>query len=365
MSINYNTLKTMKGMAVGTIMPWSGGEDTIPKGWIACTGATKSIDDYPDLYAIIGQYYGGSGTFFRLPDLNAKALADMKTSYLPSGTSSVFSSQIGTNQSNVSNVVYQSNLALTVAVDNNLATGNYSGRISGQTLNPSAYFSEISVAGRSLGDLHWPTHGHSGSFSSISTTGNNAVEQCQTSFGSNPAGSGCDSPGGLIDFFETGDCCDNDTLLWSECNTPSSNINNYYKTSILGGIPGGGGFNSVNNPITNAPARINATPKNFLANSDDTILKTGSYNFPTTISGPATDWPASGIAVDQGMDAHFHSSVQWSFNLGSFQVQSNIAVTDVGAGNVTPVNEGLEDLLQFDVNTSTPSLRVMYIIKAW
>jgi microcystin-dependent protein len=355
----------MKGMATGTIMPWSGGEDTVPKGWISCTGETKSTVDYPDLYAIIGQYYGGSGNFFKLPDLNAKAIADMKTSYLPSGTSTVFSAQIGTNQSNVSNVVYQSNLALTVAVDNNLATGNYSGKISGQTLNPTAYFDEVAVAGRCLGDFHWPTHGHAGSFSSILTSGNNAVEKCQTGFASNPSGSGCDSPGGLIDFFQTGDCCDNDNLLYSECNTPGSTINNYYKTSIIGGIPGGGGFNYVNYPITNAPGRINTAPKNWLGNSDSTLLKTGSYNFPTTISGPTTVWPNSSQTVDQGMDAHFHSAVQWSFNLGSFQVQPNIVVTDVGAGNVTPVNQGMEELLQFDVNTSTPSLRVMYIIKAW
>lgn len=367
MSINYNTLKSMKGMAIGTIMPWAGGEDSIPKGWIACDGSTKQTVDYPDLFDIIGQYYGGSGNFFRLPDLNAKALADMKTSYLPSGTSTVFSGQIGTNQSNLSNVIYTSNLALTVAIDNNLASGTYTAKITGQTINPPAYFDEVTVASRTLGDYHWPTHTHTGNFSSIGR-GSGGVESCQDNFGTNPAFTGCDPPtGSIIDFdlFQSGDCCDNDNFLLSECNNATTNVNNYYKNSIAGGIPLGGGFNSNNNRVTDSPQRINATPKNWLGSSDSTLVNTGNFNFATTISDVFSVWPTANSGNDNSLGSHIHGPVGYSVNQGSFQVQSNIVVNDITTGNVAPVNETFTDLLQFNVNTSTPSLRIQYIIKAW
>lgn len=363
MSVNYNRLKTMKGMAVGTIIPWAGGEDSIPKGWIACTGATKNVTDYPLLYDVIGYYYGGSSGFFRLPDLNAKTLCDMKSSYVPSGTSTVFTSQIGTNSSNISNQLYESNIALNVNISNNLASGNYSGRISGQTINPPTYYDELVIAQRSLGDHHMPTHSHSGTFNSIQEAGG-MVEGCQVggALPLNPIGQGCG-------FLSSQDCCDDQDLFRSEINNASDNVNNYFKTSIAGGYSmGGGGSSSFVDAVslTNAPPRITSPlPKNWLGNGDDTLTKTGNFNFATTVNTIYNNWPSGSAGVDVSMSAHGHDAVSWSFNKASFEIQANVAVTDVGPGNVTPVNADWTDLLQFTANTATPSLRVMYIIKAW
>lgn len=349
-------------MAVGTIIPWAGGEDSIPKGWIACTGETKNTIDYPLLFSVIGYYYGGSSTFFRLPELNAKTLCDMKSSYLPSGTSTIFSSQIGTNSSNISNQIYESNIALTVNIDNGLSSGNYSGKITGQTINPPTYFDELVMAQRSLGDHHMPTHSHSGSFSSVDE-GSGMVEGCQVGGAFNyinPVGQGCG-------FLQTQDCCDDQDIFRSEINNASLDVNNYFKTSIAGGYSMGGSGAAFSQAVslTNAPPRINSLPKNWTGSADNTLTQTGNFNFATTLSSTYTTWPTAGAGADTSLAAHNHESLPWSVNKGSFEIQANISVTDVGPGNVTPVNADWTDLLQFNATTTTPSLRVMYIIKAW
>ena len=38
-----------------------------PTNWLACDGSTLTTTDYPELFAIIGYEYGGSGTDFDLP----------------------------------------------------------------------------------------------------------------------------------------------------------------------------------------------------------------------------------------------------------------------------------------------------------
>ena len=43
-----------------------------PSGWLLCNGAQYSKYTYPDLFAVIGQYYGGSGDYFRVPDLRTR-----------------------------------------------------------------------------------------------------------------------------------------------------------------------------------------------------------------------------------------------------------------------------------------------------
>lgn len=37
-------------------------------GWMACDGRTLSNMDYPELFAVLGYVYGGSGSQFRIPD---------------------------------------------------------------------------------------------------------------------------------------------------------------------------------------------------------------------------------------------------------------------------------------------------------
>lgn len=63
------------GLPVGTVIMSASvlGVDSSP-GWLYCDGSLVQIDDYPDLYQVIGNFYGGSfedGTF-ALPDMRGR-----------------------------------------------------------------------------------------------------------------------------------------------------------------------------------------------------------------------------------------------------------------------------------------------------
>jgi hypothetical protein len=53
---------------VGQVMTFAG--NYIPEGWLACDGSILNINQYPDLFEVIGDTYGGNGTTtFALPDM--------------------------------------------------------------------------------------------------------------------------------------------------------------------------------------------------------------------------------------------------------------------------------------------------------
>ena len=59
----------------------------VPQAWAVCNGQLLSVQDYPQLFAIIGTTYGGDGiSTFALPDLQGR-IPFHHTSDLPLGTS--------------------------------------------------------------------------------------------------------------------------------------------------------------------------------------------------------------------------------------------------------------------------------------
>lgn len=52
---------------VGIIFPF--GSSIVPDGYLLCDGSSKLTVDYPELFAVIGYEYGGSGGAFNLPNL--------------------------------------------------------------------------------------------------------------------------------------------------------------------------------------------------------------------------------------------------------------------------------------------------------
>ena len=60
----YQELKTTRGAAIGTIMPWTGGISNIPSGWILCDGQVVAADDFPLLAAAIGDTYNAGTSDF-------------------------------------------------------------------------------------------------------------------------------------------------------------------------------------------------------------------------------------------------------------------------------------------------------------
>ena len=63
---------------IGTVLSYAG--QTAPNGYLLCNGASYLVKDYPDLYAVIGNTYGGDSTNFNVPNLVDKFIQGSTTS---------------------------------------------------------------------------------------------------------------------------------------------------------------------------------------------------------------------------------------------------------------------------------------------
>lgn len=55
---------------VGVVKMWAG--NTAPNNYLLCNGQSVAVADFPALYAVIGNSYGGNSTFFNLPDFRGR-----------------------------------------------------------------------------------------------------------------------------------------------------------------------------------------------------------------------------------------------------------------------------------------------------
>lgn len=73
-SVKYNRVRSMRGLPIGAIIPWASDSSSIPSGWIICDGTVYPDKQYPLLYDIIGNTYGGTaGSTFKTPPLNSSS----------------------------------------------------------------------------------------------------------------------------------------------------------------------------------------------------------------------------------------------------------------------------------------------------
>lgn len=56
----------------GSIMAYGG--TTPPAGWLLCDGTSYSVNQYPNLYAVIGANFGGQSGIFNVPDFRGRFL---------------------------------------------------------------------------------------------------------------------------------------------------------------------------------------------------------------------------------------------------------------------------------------------------
>lgn len=65
---------------VGMILPYLGSD--IPNGYLLCDGSEVLVEDFEDLYDVIGELYNSSdSTLFKLPDLTGKTLWGNSNNY--------------------------------------------------------------------------------------------------------------------------------------------------------------------------------------------------------------------------------------------------------------------------------------------
>ena len=70
--------KYFSNAPIGVIQAFSG--TTAPNGYLLCDGASYKVADYPDLYAVIGNTYGGDTENFNVPNLVDKFIQGSTTS---------------------------------------------------------------------------------------------------------------------------------------------------------------------------------------------------------------------------------------------------------------------------------------------
>ena len=64
--------KYFSNAPIGVIQAFSG--QTAPHGYLLCNGTSYKVADYPDLYAVIGNIYGGDTENFNVPDYRETVL---------------------------------------------------------------------------------------------------------------------------------------------------------------------------------------------------------------------------------------------------------------------------------------------------
>lgn len=66
-------IASLQPAPVGAVLIWP--SNNIPAAYHLCDGSSLSSDDYPELYAVLGHTYGGSGNQFNLPDMRGRYIA--------------------------------------------------------------------------------------------------------------------------------------------------------------------------------------------------------------------------------------------------------------------------------------------------
>jgi microcystin-dependent protein len=354
MARHYNRAKSTRSLAIGTILPWSGNITSIPAGWIKCDGSSVSTQDYPILYEVIGNSYGGDTISFNTPNVLGKAIADFHPSHQNIsgiGMPDNFKNRIGTNTANTtSGTVSNIDLRFLITTQN-----NYSAAVKEISINPPSYTDSVSVIPRLLGDHHMGTHSHPGAISSVGPPGQWA-EACQNGTFTNCV-LGCPDDCSNISFYAS-ESNGNPTFEGSSFIIPLD-----VSESNLGATLGA----QVRNPYaTGQLAPLNTPVKNFILPGDDcieqsTFSNTSSqyFGYPVLLNTPETNFVGRALG-------HAHDSVDFDITIGSMRAPNTININTISTGNVQPINSANVGIASIRVDdVATASLSIIYIIRAY
>jgi hypothetical protein len=358
-AIKYNKLKSLSGYPVGTIVPWSGTEDTIPVGWKVCNGSYLNITAYPRLFKCIGNTYGGTaGSTFRLPDIVGKGIIDIfrgHYGYLKS-TASTYSNtnnnpmgglntaawtpvttrgisddpywaQIGNadngNTGSATGNPVPSTIDL-VGVRNNSIPG-LSATVSGLALTPGILQRGYQIMPRKLGDGHIAIHAHT-----IPTQTGQEISHTQ----------GSTNLDDIEDFWRSP--CEPQTTFENNAKRTDE-----YRNNVTGDhARPGGGNTSANNEFAG----------NGFSGGDMLAHVGGQKNFHTSINAEFRTWASIG--------GHSHGSNTITFTSG-LSVRSTSTYTDIVSSDVVIDNSAGLDAGTINATTSCPSVSMIFIIKVF
>lgn len=377
-TIKYNRIRSMKGLPIGAIIPWSSDAASIPAGWVVCNGVTISNTKYPILYKIIGNTYGGTpGSTYKLPPLTQSAGGIMdafRGHYvyfkgseinslpgnevnLPTTTTDTFDSDPfwsiigrGTNGDTGSNsqTFWTSTIDL---VGEEISTAvNFQAIYDDMTVNSGTYFFSVSYTSESLGVEHLPTHSHSDPSTEATSyiKRGSTVSECQGTVGAGyPCNMRCDT-----------------TSAYRVAAQPAVHIevskgrqdaelrrNFVFTDGRTGweGKGGGGNFRSTTAYAEKVASLYRDGDGRCSGNMrcGDDILFTSLSHAEKFAGAPHTHGPNN-------------YQMEGKYQVISPGLRTNIALNTVRINNSPGINYGT-----INVETSTPSLEMLFIIRAF
>lgn len=366
---NYNKVKSMRGLPIGAIIPWSATTSQIPKGWIACNGKIYDIKDYPLLYEIVGNTYGGtSGSTFKVPPINnsPKGVVDMfqghfgwlsdkgdaHASQYSSKSDDAFWSIVGggTNGDEGSNT--QSNWISTIDLVGDIVNApNFLASYSNIEMTEGDYFATANYNGTKLYDYHLQAHTHginnanTGTATTSYNRGGGKAVQCGGEWKGDPS------------------CfvvCDTTQVLRVRNGDKNANNSSHlaesfgnYQTPAAGGgdirpVPGG---ETASGGYYPGDGRCQGDMTCASFSSNDRILF-------TSLADSAESASISGVSE------HNHGSNNYQFS-SAFGVINPGIRSDISINNVKIVNNSGVNFGTISVTTSTATLSMPFIIRAY
>lgn len=370
-AIKYNRIRSMKGLPIGAILPWASDQSSIPTGWIVCNGATISNTRYPILFSVIGNSYGGTvGSTYRLPPLtNAlSGIVDMfrghyqylknrnEQSSRPASASRADDPfwnivGFGTNgdSGNNSQTVWLSTIDV-VGVQNGRPT--FPAIYDEITITDGSYSFTVSYTGTALGANNMPphTHGVDAESSSWRRQGGSANEcngsafnaTCRVTCESTTAFRVSANPNGATQVSRGNRQAD-----------LQSNFLFFDDRIGLGGTGGGGNIRGVPRFDSGGRGESGAT-----VYTDGNGICSGAMGCNgvlfTSLSNDAVNNSAE----------HFHGPNNYSLQ-GRYNVISPGLRDNISLNNVTINNSPGQNFCTINADTATPSLEMLYIIRAF
>jgi len=412
----YQQIRTAKAAAIGTIMPWTGGISTIPKGWIFCDGAQLSASNYPLLARAIGDTYNNgpstfSGSFpnytgnIVLPNLANKNLIDIESSYFgPSGIGNAIDSDakatttmsplIGENTDTGIKTVYN-DVTTDVVFSLNDRVG-FTGKASGNAISGGeGVLKTVYVSPRKLGRNHIKPHNHPGRFETLSY--------------SNPSrpGSGVIPYSNFSFTFTSNVSFDDDDLFVASDRDSTVRVSIVMngpntRDAVDGfglGRPGRvvAGINAENPSFNYTPKSVRLTPlapeltepgvddtkplpyginganinipfgyKNYYPDLTSEIDQQNTYD--TLSTPPANEFTriTQTAGVTDVIQSHTHDEFDVEFIRGTLRANTSLSVeVDAPNANLSLDNQSNKGALQINFNTTQPGLTCIYIIRAY
>ena len=402
--------------------------DSIPKGWIVCNGAQLRAKDYPILAQILGNTYGPvvepgqpfvgitnsypsyqDDDVFNLPLLNQQALIDLESNLLTPQELQVIGTYVSLNgydsqNQPVANVLSYIDVQFTANVESEL-----SGKIKNIKLEDPSFFDTIRTIPRKLGVEHTAAHTHprpeegfypsvelGGGFLGMFEAGYFETANSEYTTGGDTGATDAEP---LADRFTTGE------VTWTAYDPganslPTMGVHRHYgqASDVIPIVPtvdrtvqsygqtlayddDNTCVQPVQQPAVTAPFPPPGTylgQRNYYVSDQVPESRRGSgvtppptdpndyygavgagrdYPYPTTLNHNGDAFTANSLG------SHNHFTIDLSMTKGQMNLPSTILINNMTTGNIEPID--VDRGLSVQVNPNTPSLVVLYIIRAY